>query len=31
VKRLGLNERTCKLRLDLFQPPVAAGGQMRLL
>ncbi len=31
AKRLGLNERTTKLRTDLFQPPVLAGGQLRLL
>jgi DNA repair photolyase len=31
VKRLGLNERHLKLRTDLFQRPVAKGGQMRLL
>ena len=31
VKRLGLNERTSKLRTDLFRPPVAAGGQLDLL
>ena len=31
VKRLGLNERNHKLRTDLFQRPVAQGGQMTLL
>ena len=31
VKRLGLNERTLKLRTDLFQRPVAKGGQLSLL
>jgi DNA repair photolyase len=31
TKRLGLNERNCKLRLDLFQRPVAKGAQMPLL
>ena len=31
VKRLGLNERNSKLRIDLFQRPVAKGGQMSLL
>ena len=30
VKRLGLNERTCKLRTDLFRPPVVAGAQLKL-
>ena len=29
-KRIGLNERNHKLRLDLFKPPVAKGGQMQL-
>jgi DNA repair photolyase len=31
VKRLGLNERTCKLRMDLFRRPVMKGGQLPLL
>jgi DNA repair photolyase len=31
VKRLGLNERNSKLRTDLFQRPVARGGQLPLL
>ena len=31
VKRLGLNERTSKLRTDLFRHPVVKGGQLRLL
>ena len=31
VKRLGLNERNSKLRTDLFQRPVAKGGQLSLL
>jgi DNA repair photolyase len=31
MRRLGLNQRTLRLRTDLFQPPVAPGGQMRLL
>jgi DNA repair photolyase len=31
LKRNGLNARRLKLRTDLFQPPVAIGGQMRLL
>ena len=31
VKRLGLNERTCKLTTELFQRPVAKGGQFSLL
>jgi DNA repair photolyase len=31
VKRLGLNERNLKLRTDLFQRPVAKGGQLTLL
>ena len=31
LKRLGLNERRQSLRLDLFKPPVAKGGQMNLL
>lgn len=30
-KRLGLNERSLKMRTDLFTPPVPHGGQMRLL
>ena len=30
-KRLGINERSWKLRTDLFTPPVPQGGQMRLL
>jgi DNA repair photolyase len=30
-KRLGLNERSLKMRTDLFTPPVPQGGQMRLL
>ncbi len=30
-KRLGLNERSLKLRTDLFKPPVPPGRQMRLL
>lgn len=31
AKRLGLNERHLKLRTDLFQRPVAKGGQFSLL
>ena len=31
TKRLGLNERNSKLRIDLFQRPVAKGQQMPLL
>jgi DNA repair photolyase len=31
VKRLGLNAREYKLRTDLFQRPVAKGGQLPLL
>jgi DNA repair photolyase len=31
AKRLGLNERTHELRLDLFSRPVGAGGQLPLL
>jgi DNA repair photolyase len=31
AKRLGLNERHLQLRTDLFQRPVAAGGQLPLL
>ena len=31
LKRLGLNQRRQALRTDLFTPPVAAGGQLRLL
>ena len=31
AKRLGLNERNLQLRTDLFQRPVAAGGQLPLL
>ena len=31
AKRLGLNERHLKLRTDLFQRPVAKGGQLSLL
>jgi hypothetical protein len=31
VKRLGLNVRNHKLRTDLFQRPVAQGGQLTLL
>jgi DNA repair photolyase len=31
VKRLGLNVRNHKLRTDLFQRPVAQGGQLSLL
>jgi DNA repair photolyase len=31
AKRLGLNERSCKLRMDLFQRPVMKGGQLPLL
>ncbi|HSR80618.1 MAG TPA: PA0069 family radical SAM protein [Hyphomicrobiaceae bacterium] len=30
VKRLGFNEWTAKLRTDLFQPPEASGGQLKL-
>jgi len=30
VKRLGLNERNSKLRVDLFRPPVVKGGQLPL-
>jgi DNA repair photolyase len=29
--RLGLNRDKARLRTDLFEPPVPAGGQMRLL
>ena len=31
LKRLGLNERSLKMRTDLFRAPVAAGGQLALL
>ncbi len=31
IKRLGLNQSTSQLRLDLFQRPVAKGGQIPLL
>jgi DNA repair photolyase len=31
AKRLGLNERHLRLRTDLFQRPVARGGQFSLL
>lgn len=31
LKRLGLNERRLKLRTDLFERPVAPGGQLNLL
>lgn len=31
LKRLGLNQRSLKLRTDLFQRPVPKGGQMSLL
>jgi DNA repair photolyase len=31
AKRLGLNERTLRLRTDLFKHPVADGGQLSLL
>lgn len=31
LKRMGLNQRHHALRLDLFQPPVPKGQQMRLL
>jgi DNA repair photolyase len=31
VKRLGLNQRSHQLRTDLFQRPVAKGGQLTLL
>jgi DNA repair photolyase len=31
VKRLGLNERSFKLRTDLFERPVPKGGQLSLL
>ena len=31
TKRLGLNERHLRLRTDLFQRPVAKGGQFSLL
>src|SRR5215475_12396451 len=30
AKRLGFNEWTAKLRTDLFRPPVATGGQLKL-
>jgi hypothetical protein len=30
IRRLGLNERRDRLRTDLFQPPVAKGGQLAL-
>jgi DNA repair photolyase len=31
IKRLGLNERSQRLRTDLFRPPTPKGGQMTLL
>jgi DNA repair photolyase len=31
LKRLGMNQRTLRLRTDLFAPPVAPGHQLRLL
>jgi DNA repair photolyase len=31
AKRLGLNQEKRRLRTDLFMPPVAEGGQLRLL
>jgi DNA repair photolyase len=31
AKRLGLNQEKRRLRTDLFVPPVAEGGQLRLL
>ena len=31
LKRLGMNQRTLRLRTDLFEPPAARGGQLRLL
>jgi DNA repair photolyase len=31
VNRLGMNERNCRLRMDLFQRPVAKGGQLSFL
>ena len=31
MRRLGLDRRSLRLRTDLFQAPVASGGQMRLL
>ncbi len=31
LRRLGLNQRTLKLRTDQFRPPVPAGGQLSLL
>jgi hypothetical protein len=31
VKRLGLNEHRMSLRTDLFEPPMLAGTQLRLL
>jgi hypothetical protein len=31
TKRLGLNERNTKLRIDLFQRPVPKGKQIPLL
>jgi len=30
ARRLGLNERHLRLRTDLFQRPVARGGQLSL-
>jgi len=31
VKRLGLNAHRMSLRTDLFEPPILAGTQLRLL
>ena len=31
LRRLGLNQRTLKLRTDQFRPPVQTGGQLSLL
>jgi DNA repair photolyase len=31
IRRLGLNERSLRLRTDLFQRPVLQGGQLPLL
>jgi DNA repair photolyase len=31
IARLGMNSRRLRLRTDLFTPPVAVGGQLRLL
>jgi DNA repair photolyase len=31
ARRLGLNQKKTKLRVDLFTPPARAGEQLRLL